>query len=78
MAGGSSEIAAWVSACLQRPRAELDPPPLLSGHDLIRAGCSPGPALGETLARLRALQLDGLLANAADASAWLADGRPDR
>ena len=78
VAGGSSEIAVWVSACLQRPRAELDPPPLLSGHDLIRAGCSPGPALGETLARLRALQLDGLLANAADASAWLADGRPDR
>jgi hypothetical protein len=75
VAGGSSEVATWVTACLDRPRAELDPAPLLGGHDLLRAGCPPGPALGETLARIRALQLDGVLATAADARAWLA-GRP--
>jgi tRNA nucleotidyltransferase/poly(A) polymerase len=72
VAGGSSEVATWVTACLDRPRAELDPAPLLGGHDLLRAGCPPGPALGETLARIRALQLDGVLATAADARAWLA------
>lgn len=75
VAEGSSEVAAWITACLDRPRAELDPEPLLGGHDLLRAGCPPGPVLGETLARIRALQLDGVLTTAADALAWLA-GRP--
>jgi hypothetical protein len=46
---------------------------LLGGHDLIRAGCAPGPALGATLTRIRQLQLDGALASAAEALAWLAD-----
>jgi poly(A) polymerase len=73
VAGGGADLAAWVTACLERPRAELDPPPLLGGHDLIRAGCAPGPALGATLTRIRQLQLDGALASAAEALAWLAD-----
>ena len=73
VAGGGADFAAWVTACLERPRAELDPPPLLGGHDLIRAGCAPGPALGATLARIRELQLDGVLASTAEALAWLAD-----
>ena len=61
------------SGGLLRPRAELDPPPLLGGHDLIRAGCDPGPALGEMLVRIRALQLDGMLTSSAEALAWLAE-----
>jgi poly(A) polymerase len=73
VAGGPSDFAAWVTACLKRPRAELDPPPLLGGHDLIRAGCAPGPGLGETLARIRQMQLDGILTTTAEALAWVAD-----
>jgi len=76
VAGGGAAFAAWVTACLERPRAELDPPPLLGGNDLIRAGCAPGPALGATLARIRELQLDGVLASAAEALTWLADRPP--
>jgi len=66
--------AAWVTAQLVRPRLELDPPPLLSGNDLIRAGVTPGPELGATLARLRVLQLDGVVPTASAARLWLADG----
>lgn len=68
-------LARWVGDRLELPRAELDPPPLLGGDDLRRAGFAPGPALGATLARLRALQLDGIVRSAAEARAWL-DGQP--
>jgi poly(A) polymerase len=59
---GSAATAAWVTAQLARPRGELDPPPLLTGADLLAAGVAAGPAMGATLARLRALQLDGVIA----------------
>ena len=65
-------LSAWVERCLARPRVELDPPPLLGGHDLLAAGIRPGPAIGVMLARVRALQLDGGLASAAEAREWLA------
>jgi tRNA nucleotidyltransferase/poly(A) polymerase len=68
-------LARWVGARLELPRAELDPAPLLGGDDLRRAGFTPGPALGATLARLRALQLDGVLRTAAEARQWLG-GQP--
>lgn len=68
-------VARWVGDRLELPRVELDPPPLLGGDDLRRAGFAPGPALGATLARLRALQLDGVVRSAAEARAWLA-GQP--
>ena len=75
VSGHGADFAAWATACLLRPRAELDPPPLLGGHDLLRAGCAPGPALGEMLVRIRALQLDGMLTSTAEALAWLAQRR---
>lgn len=78
VAAGSDESAVrdrltgWVAARLAMPRHELDPPPLLGGHDLLAAGVTPGPAVGATLARLRALQLDGVVASAEEARTWLA------
>jgi poly(A) polymerase len=59
---GSGATAAWVTAQIARPREELDPPPLVTGADLLAAGVAAGPAMGATLARLRALQLDGVIA----------------
>lgn len=58
---GSSATAAWVSAQIARPREELDPPPLVTGADLLAAGVAAGPAMGAALARLRSLQLDGVI-----------------
>ncbi len=64
--------AAWVSRQVERPAAELAPPPLLTGSDLLHAGIPAGAALGATLARLRALQLDGIVTTSAAARDWLA------
>jgi len=37
---------------------QLDPPPCVTGADLISAGCRPGPDFSEMLARVRRAQLD--------------------
>jgi poly(A) polymerase len=66
---GAAATAAWVTAQIARPRAELDPPPLVTGADLLAVGVAAGPAMGATLARLRALQLDGVIATRAEALA---------
>jgi tRNA nucleotidyltransferase/poly(A) polymerase len=63
--------AAWLTAQVARPREELDPPPLLTGRDLLAAGVPEGPALGATLARIRALQLDGVISTRDEALAAL-------
>lgn len=56
---GNGAIAAWVTAQLARPAAEIDPLPLVTGADLLALGIPAGPAIGELLHRLRRLQLDG-------------------
>jgi len=58
---GPADAAAWFTAQVARPRHEVDPPPLVTGADLLAAGVTEGPALGATLARLRTLQLDGAI-----------------
>jgi len=40
---------------------DLDPPPLLSGHDLMRMGLEPGPNFKEILDAVREAQLDGIV-----------------
>ena len=68
---GSGAAAAWVTAQIARPRNELDPPPLLTGGDLLAAGVPAGRAMGEMLARLRALQLDGQIVTREAALEWV-------
>ena len=73
----TTETAAWVSQQVERPTAELDPPPLLGGDALLALGVTAGPAVGQTLRRLRNLQLDGRLMSQAEAveqvKAWLSE-----
>ena len=66
---GAAATAAWVTAQIARPRDQLDPPPLVTGADLLAAGVAAGPAMGATLALLRALQLDGVIATREEALA---------
>ena len=66
---GDAEAAAWFTAQAARPRAEIDPPPLVTGSDLLAAGVAEGRAIGVALARVRALQLDGKIATQAEAIA---------
>jgi poly(A) polymerase len=68
---GSREAAAWVSAQLTRPRAELDPPPLITGRDLMAAGVPEGKAVGKLLAELRAKQLDKEITSRGAALDWV-------
>ena len=74
---GDPSAAAWVSGQLLRPRPDLDPPPLVSGHDLQAAGVPEGRLVGELLAALRGLQLDGAIRTREAALDWLrARSRP--
>jgi tRNA nucleotidyltransferase/poly(A) polymerase len=68
---GEAAAAAWISGQVDRPRAELDPSPLVTGDDLLAAGVPPGKAVGAALARIRGLQLDGAIATKAEALATL-------
>jgi poly(A) polymerase len=53
------EEAAWCRVKLALPRDELDPPPLLTGDDLLAHGLQPGPAFKHILQAIRDAQLDG-------------------
>jgi tRNA nucleotidyltransferase/poly(A) polymerase len=68
---GGAAAAAWVTGQVARPRAELDPPPLLTGRDLMREGLAEGKAIGHILAALRAKQLDGEIASRTVAQEWV-------
>ena len=49
----------------------LVPAPLLSGNELVELGVPPGPRLGELLARIADLQLEGELVDPDAARAWV-------
>ncbi len=53
------------------PREVLDPPPLLTGDDLVALGWKPGPKFKIALDEVRRKQLDGELATRADAEAFV-------
>jgi poly(A) polymerase len=59
-AGRSIEHVTYCEQLLAEwSEAELNPPPLLTGHDLIRQDLEPGPLFKELLDRVREAQLDG-------------------
>jgi len=60
-------------AALDWPQQQLDPPPLLTGQDLIAMGMKPSPRFARLLQQARELQLDQLLADRAAARGWLAE-----
>ncbi len=61
--------AAYCRSLLERPREELDPPPLLTGDDLLAHGVAAGPQYRVLLQRARDEQLDGEIRTKADALA---------
>lgn len=50
---------------------ELKPKPLLNGHDLIRLGAVPGPALGQLAEEMYIAQLEGELRTSKQAEQWV-------
>ena len=67
--GSDTDEVAYCRSLLERPRETLDPPPLLTGDDLLAAGVAPGPQYGELLERVRNAQLDEEIHTKADALA---------
>jgi len=61
--------------CLEQlakiPEEELKPEPLLTGHDLIRMGYTPGPVFSRILTRVEDAQLEGKLQTHEDALAFV-------
>ena len=53
------------------PTGPINPPPLLSGHDLARHGLKPGPRFKEYLEAVYEAQLDREVASKRDALLWL-------
>ena len=62
------------------PREVLDPPPLVTGDDLIALGLKPGPIFKQLLQRVREAQLDGRIAGREEAlellRQWSPQNRP--
>ncbi len=56
-----AEAAAYCRRLLAQPRETLDPPPLVTGNDLLARGIAAGPQYRELLQRLRAAQLDNVV-----------------
>jgi poly(A) polymerase len=52
------------------------PPPLLTGHDLLKLGYPPGREIGRLLTLVQDQQLDGTLTSREEALAWLAREAP--
>lgn len=67
--------ALWTAFWRQR-EAVIEPPPLLSGSDLLRMGLQPGPQIGDLLSRVREAQAAGEITTRDQALAqvegWLA------
>jgi tRNA nucleotidyltransferase/poly(A) polymerase len=61
-AGRASEDAAWCRDKLKLPRETLDPPPLVTGDDLIAHGVPRGKQFQRLLRAVREAQLDGTIA----------------
>jgi len=57
-------------------REEIEPPRLLSGHDLIQMGYTPGPLFGRILEAVREEQLEGRLHTREEAREWVREKFP--
>ncbi len=66
-ANGDTAHVAYCREKLALPKAELDPPPLVTGNDLLQAGFRGGPNFARWLHDLRVAQLDGILTTRAAA-----------
>jgi poly(A) polymerase len=60
--GKSTDHVAYCESLLAEwTMADLNPPPLLTGHDLTRAGLEPGPIYKRLLDEVREAQMDGTI-----------------
>lgn len=66
---GSMDDVLWCQRALELPQEQLDPPPLVTGDDLVQQGIRPGPQFKGLLQAVRDAQLDGQIHDHAEAIA---------
>jgi poly(A) polymerase len=69
--GDTSEVDYCESYRRDLPTGPLDPPPLVTGHDLQRHGLTPGPRFAVILDAVREAQLDRLVSSKREALDWI-------
>lgn len=69
--GDPSQVDYCEAYLRDQPAGPINPPPLLSGHDLVRYGLKAGPQFKLLLDRVREAQLDGLVHNKREALEWV-------
>lgn len=62
--GGDHEAVRFCVEKLALPTEQLDPPPLITGEDLIARGLEPGPQFAPLLEQVRDAQLEGRIGDA--------------
>jgi poly(A) polymerase len=69
--GDASHIDYCWDYMRDQPSGPINPPPLLTGHDLVRHGLTPGPQFASLLERVREGQLEGQLRSKREALEWV-------
>jgi poly(A) polymerase len=69
--GDASHVDYCEAYLRDQPTGPINPPPLLTGHDLARHGLKPGPHFKELLDQVREAQLDRAIQNKKDALEWV-------
>jgi poly(A) polymerase len=60
-----------------QPSGPINPPPLITGHDLVRQGLEPGAKFAKILEQVRELQLEGQIQTKPEALEWVDAHRHD-
>lgn len=69
--GDASAVDYCESYLREQPTGPINPPPLLTGHDLARHGLKSGPQFKVLLDRVREAQLDGQIHSKREALEWV-------
>ena len=54
-----------------QPTGPINPPPLITGHDLVRHGLKPAPCFATLLEQIRDAQLEGVIHSKREALEWV-------
>jgi poly(A) polymerase len=69
---GNTEQVDYCKSYLEvQPAGPINPPPLITGHDLVRHGLEPGPEFASILEQVREAQLDGQIQSKRAALEWI-------
>jgi poly(A) polymerase len=69
--GNTEQVDYCADYLKEQPSGPINPPPLITGHDLVRHGLEPGPQFASLLEQVREAQLDGQIQSKRAALEWI-------